>query len=230
MDAGHAARESDFFSGDLLMTTLAPSRAPSAHTVIEMPEALFRSAHAALVFALNYSMHQYDRPLISRVAGGPAKQNGRGLSGLDGAGQAGMIRAELARLPLLHQAVLVASFAPQQVPCGCSANCCRGWKTNAEWATAISELTTFAASAALSGCLSNARLRSALLQRLLGAKVTLVNLAECHGVDEKTAAAHSAKIKRWLFGGGEGLPGEHQQALRAFSARMSKSGLIQDER
>jgi hypothetical protein len=194
--------------------------------VKEKPEALFRSAHAALAFALNYSMQQYDRPLMNRVAAGPAKEEGKGLSGLDGAAQAGMIRAELARLAPLHQAVLVANIAPQQVPCECRAACCGGWKTNPEWSDAISELTTVAAAAALAGCVSNGRLRSALIQRLLGAKATLADLAARHDVDEKTAGAHSAKLKRWLFGSGGGVPGLHQQASHAFSDRLEASGLI----
>lgn len=191
--------------------------------------ALFRSAHAALVFALHYSMQQYDRPLMNRVAAGPAKDDGKGLSGLDGAGQAGMIRAELARLAPLHQAVLVANIAPQQVVCECRAACCGGWKTNPEWSDAISELTTVAAAAALAGCVSNGRLRSALIQRLLGAKATLADLAARHDVDEKTAGAHSAKLKRWLFGGGGGAPGLHQQASRILSDRLQASGLIDAE-
>lgn len=187
---------------------------------------LFRSAHAALVFALNYSMQQYDRPLINRVAAGPAKEEGKGLSGVDGAAQAGMIRAELARLAPLHQAMLVASIAPQQVPCGCRAGCCGGWKTNPEWSDAMSELTTVAAAAALPGCVSNGRLRSALIQRLLGAKATLADLAARHDVDEKTAGAHSAKLKRWLFGGGGGVHGLHHQASRALSERLQACGLV----
>lgn len=227
MDAGNAARESDLFPGNLLMTTFTLSRVPSAPAVKEKPEALFRSAHAALVYALNYSMQQYDRPLMNKAMSGKPEGEGKGLSGVDGAGQAGMIRAELARLAPLHQAVLVASIAPQQVPCECRAACCGGWKTNPEWSDAVSELTTVAAAAALAGCVSNGRLRSGLIQRLLGAKATLADLAARHDVDEKTAGAHSAKLKRWLFGGGGGAPGLHQQASRILSDRLQASALIE---
>ncbi len=226
MDAGNVARESDLFPGDYLMTTYTLSRVPMAPAVKEKPEALFRSAHAALVYALNYSMQQYDRPLMNKAMSGKPEGEGKGLSGVDGAGQAGMIRAELARLAPLHQAVLVASIAPQQVPCECRAACCGGWKTNPEWSDAVSELTTVAAAAALAGCVSNGRLRSGLIQRLLGAKATLADLAARHDVDEKTAGAHSAKLKRWLFGGGGGAAGLHQQASRILSDRLQASGMI----
>ncbi|MNT28461.1 hypothetical protein D3C72_1641490 [compost metagenome] len=90
----------------------------------------------------------------------------------------------------------------------------------------MSEVTTAAAAGALSGCVSNGRLRSALIQRLLGAKATLADLAARHDVDEKTAGAHSAKLKRWLFGGGGGTPGLHQLASRALADRLEASGLV----
>jgi hypothetical protein len=52
---------------------------------------LFRTPQAALVFAFNYSMQQQGRPLADRLAS-PAARTGKGLSGVDGAAQAGMIR------------------------------------------------------------------------------------------------------------------------------------------
>lgn len=52
---------------------------------------LFRTPQAALVFAFNYSMQQQGRPLADRMAS-PAARTGKGLSGVDGAAQAGMIR------------------------------------------------------------------------------------------------------------------------------------------
>ena len=140
-----------------------------------------------------------------------------------------MIRAELARLVPLHRAVLVACIAPQQVPCECRAACCGGLKINAEWSDVIGELTTVAAAAALAGCMSNGRLRSALIQRLLGAKATLSDLAARHDVDEKTAGAHSAKLKRWLFGGADSAQGLHQQASRALAEKLRACGLVAAE-
>lgn len=226
MDAGNATRESDLFPGDYLMKTMTLSRLPSAPTVAAKAVPLFSSAHAALIFALHYSMQQYNRPLMNRIASGEltagmSAGGGPGLSGLDGAGQAGMIRAELARLSPIEQAVLVAHAAPSQIPCACGIACCSGFKTNPEWQDAMSTLTTAAASGALSGCVSNGRLRSALIQRLFGAKVTLTELAERFEVDDKTASAHHAKLKRWLFGGADQKAGGlHHQAYRSLSDRL----------
>lgn len=207
------------------MTTISISRLPTVPAVEPKAEPLFKSAHAALVFALNYSMQQYDRPHMNRNAGGPAARPGKGLSGLDGAGQAGMVRVELSQLPPIQQAVLVASIAPRQLPCDCNVSCCSGWKINQEWANAMSDLTAAAAAGALSGCLSNARLRSMLIQRLFGAKVTLSKLAEDHEVDERTVSAHHAKLKRWLFGG-VGEVGLHQRAGHALTQRLKACGWL----
>ncbi|MDH2052866.1 hypothetical protein [Achromobacter marplatensis] len=212
------------------MTTMTISRLPSVPTVVAKAVPLFSSAHAALTFALSYSMQQYDRPFMNKVASGEltagmAPDSGKGLSGLDGAGQAGMIRAELARLKPIEQAVLVAHAAPSQIPCACGVACCSGWKTNPEWQDAMSVLTAAAASGALPGCVSNGRLRSSLIQRLFGAKLTLAELAERYDVDDKTASAHHAKLKRWLFGsagrkGKDEAEGLHQQAYRALGDRL----------
>lgn len=214
------------------MTTMTLSRLPSVSAVETKAVPLFASAHAALTFALNYSMQQYDRPLINKVASGALATGatlggGKGLSGLDGAGQAGMIRAELARLSPIDQAVLVAHAAPAQIPCNCGIACCSGWRVNPEWQDAMSVLTSAAASGALSGCVSNGRLRSALIQRLFGAKVTLTELAERFEVDDKTASAHQAKLKRWLFGGVGGRPGLWTQANLALSVRFQGCGWIE---
>lgn len=85
-----------------------------------MNDALFRSAHQALSFAFTYSETQHGtaaaaerqialaaRERYERVAG-----SGRGLKGLDGAAQAGMIRSMVERnTPPAFQAVVIARFA-----------------------------------------------------------------------------------------------------------------------
>ncbi|OFQ51978.1 hypothetical protein [Achromobacter xylosoxidans] len=218
------------------MTTMTISRLPTVPAVAPKAEPLFKSAHDALVFALNYSMQQYDRPLMNRIASGEltagmAVAGGKRLSGIDGAGQAGMIRAELSQIKPLQQAALIVSAAPAQIPCECRVSCCSGWKVNPEWQDAMSVLSTAAAAGALSGCVSNGRLRSALIQRHFGAQVSLLKLAERHEVSERTAEAHSARLKRWLFGvpAKDDEPaqlGVFQLAHRQFTERLRGGGLI----
>lgn len=191
----------------------------------QVQEPLFRSAHEALTFALNYSMQQYDRPLMNRAMSAKSSGGGegKGLSGLDGAGQAGMIRAELEKLVPLHQAVLVASVAPAQLPCECRVSCCSGWKVNPEWQEAMSALSIAAASGALSGCLSNGRLRSDLIQKLFGADVSLTALVARYDVDKNTVGAHHLKLRRWLFSD----RGLHRLAYQALTDRLAQCRLIE---
>ena len=86
---------------------------------------LFRSTQDALLFAFRHAGQAYDRPLMLRMADA-SRGSGAGLAGLDGAAQAGMIRAEVAALGRLHEAVLVARFADRAIPCQCKAACCSG--------------------------------------------------------------------------------------------------------
>lgn len=159
---------------------------------------LFRTPQAALVFAFNYSMQQQGRPLADRLAS-PAPRTGKGLSGNDGAGQAGMIRAELKELTELELAILIARFAPRSTPCTCKNPCCSGYRVNQEWSDAIRVLEQ-AALTQLSGHVSNYRLRRRLVEKAVGVKVELKEIAKESGVSEKTVAAHWKIIKEWTGG------------------------------
>ncbi len=87
---------------------------------------LFRTPQDALTFAFNYSMQQQDRPLMDRLAA-PAARTGKGLSGMDGAGQAGMICRVIGSLDNRYEeAALIARFAPRTIVCNCKSPCCAG--------------------------------------------------------------------------------------------------------
>ena len=166
-----------------------------------MSDQPFNSAHSAMLFAFNFSHQAYEPPLMNRLAWGPISGISKGLSGTDGSAQAGMILSRLSRLTVHQQNVIIAKFAPRTWPCSCRAPCCSGSKRNDMWEQAISYLAQVAAAEALSGCISNNRLRVGIVKRIFGDKtLTLEQLAEKTGVSEKTAKNHSAAIKRWLLG------------------------------
>lgn len=90
--------------------------------VLERVEAspLFRSAHQALLFAYTFSPNQHGEAAAAERSIAmfgrsryeiPPRVVSRGLSGLDGAGQAGMIKAQVETLPLHLQRVIEARFA-----------------------------------------------------------------------------------------------------------------------
>lgn len=194
-------------------------------------EPLFQSAHAALVFAFNFNMQQYDRPLINKLAGGSLPGGGRGLSGIDGAAQAGMIRAELERLNPVRKAMVVASVAPREIYAGRSMSPGKEMRPNPEWKEAVMIVSWDMAAAALSGCISHRALRAGIVARCFGVKVSLVELAERCGVAQNTATNHYQRIRNYLHGtrgGASAAPviGEVRRALDEIEARLIAAGMV----
>jgi hypothetical protein len=190
---------------------------------------LFKSAHNALTFAYRFSSEQYNRPMMNKLADKTAR-TGKGLAGLAGAGQAGMIRREVKELGALHEAIVIASFAPPSTPCACKAPCCSGEKANKEWSEAI-YLITMAAMERLSGKLSHYQLRRGIVERQFGVKRTLSDLAEQCRVNRDTASEHNAILTAWLTGdkkqtGPNTRIGEIARAIAAAGDRLSQAGMI----
>lgn len=178
---------------------------------------LFSSAHAALVFSFNFSMDLYDRPLMNKMADG-ARPEGKGLSGLDGAAQAGFVRAELQLLGAIPSALLTARVAPHGSPCECRRPCCSGRTINRDWAEAIKTLTQHAL-VPLSGCVSHYRLRAAIVQKFFGASVSLADIAEVCGVNRDTASEHNQRVIKML-------KTEESSAWGRFEARLIEVGMV----
>jgi hypothetical protein len=164
----------------------------------ETIEKLFRTPQEALIFAFNYSMQQQDRPLMDRLAS-PAARTGKGLSGNDGAAQAGMIRREMEELSELQRAALIARYAPRSMPCSCRRPCCSGYQINQEWDAAIRVLEQGALTM-LAGRVSQYRMRRKLVEQIFGVKVVLKDLAEQCGVHQNTATEHRKIIRLWICG------------------------------
>ena len=196
-------------------------------------EPLFHSAHSAMVFAFNFSGQSYDRPMMNRLAS-PAVGSGKGLVGLDGAAQAGMIRAEVQTLGKLAEAIIIARIAPRSVPCHCRSACCAGHRPNKEWTDAISVLADYVRTTALAGCTSNGMLRREYVVRYFTRKddrISLEALAEKHDIHRDTASAHAAKVALLLGGaqakkGRPGVPGLESAAMDAIEDRLRDIGMV----
>lgn len=191
-------------------------------------ERLFASPHAALVFAYNFSSEQYDRPAMNKMGDEPAPV-GKGLVGTDGAAQAGFIQKEVATLGPLHEAIVIATYAPRKFSCECHSLCCCGFKRNAEWQEAIGKIA-LAAAEKLSGKLSNYRLRVKIVESAFGMKVKIQDMAEYCRVDRNTAAEHNAIVTQWLKGvpakhGKPAILGEVEKALDAAAQRIIAAGM-----
>lgn len=108
-------------------------------------EPLFNSTHAALTFAFTYAAQQSPKtPLTYMFQSNPGEDDiprgiiqSKGLSGLDAAAQAGMILAEVCRLPDDQHNIIVARYYRAQHECrGCGQHAPRD-----EWRAAIDALS-----------------------------------------------------------------------------------------
>ena len=101
---------------------------------------LFNSTHAALTYAFNYAGQQSPKtPLMSLIKnpGDGQLGTGKGLMGLDGAAQAGMILAEVCRLSDEQHNVIVARYGRVMHEC----KCCGQDAPSDEWRAAIDALS-----------------------------------------------------------------------------------------
>ena len=193
---------------------------------------LFSSAHNALTFAFNFSAQQYERPLMNRLADSPTAVVSKGLSGMDGAGQAGLIFCALERLKPLHQFIVFATYAPRELPCSCRYPCCSGKKRNELWEECIRAIEEAAVTGALAGCVTTRTLRRGLVKRAFGDKsMSMAELAEQAEVSVNTATNHYNRIKQWLHGRRAGRdveaqPGEKTVALMAIDALLTENGVV----
>jgi hypothetical protein len=153
-----------------------------------MDDPLFRSANGALMFALNYTHGGLKRPAITAMMVQTPGRKGKGLGGLDGAAQAGMIQCELGGLSTLRAALLVGRYAVPTAPCSCRSVCCRGWRENPDWKDAVDWLTEYVLRAGLTGNISHHRFRRALVSRHFGVKDSFITIAAEARVDRNTAS------------------------------------------
>jgi hypothetical protein len=95
-------------------------------------DGLFSNWRDAVVFGLNYSSAQYGEAALAKAVkrGG----SGKGLFGVDGAAQAGMILAAIERLGDTEASAIVARFAVRTEPCPCCGEDKKiGWSSGVHW-------------------------------------------------------------------------------------------------
>ena len=143
-------------------------------------EPLFDSTYAALAFAYRYSTQQYQPTPMARLMRGTIG-SGKGLHGLDGAAQAGIIRAEVDKLREFERHAIVARFAADE----------------RESLAAKLHLIRPAVASLGTGVHSR-RLVDALVQRYYGKRVHLKDLSEIVGIHPNTMTDRWRCIRRVL--------------------------------
>ncbi|MGF6697633.1 hypothetical protein OKW38_002245 [Paraburkholderia sp. MM5496-R1] len=186
-------------------------------------EPVFKSTEAALRYAYAFSTEQYGRSAMAVMYARPG--NGLGLGGLDGAGQAGMVRAEIDKLTPTQRAVLVVRYAPRELPCSCRRPCCSGHYQNGEWKAAIEDLVQHTAPL-FAGHVSNVRLRAALIRAaILRERPNHTALGKEFGVDRNTVAKHAGIIELAVVGTRREI-GEFDRAYARIDGLLDEAGLV----
>lgn len=165
--------------------------------------ALFKSANAAVKFAINYGLDgQVERSAMSKMSD-PPKGVDCGLSGLDGAGQAGMIRAMIHSTGELQEACIIARAAMRKLPCSCGAPCCSKNRPNWEWYEAINyislemkRLLNLERKDGTRGIKDDAAMRRALVAKCFGERIKIGELAKACEVTDLTVSTHHGKITK----------------------------------
>lgn len=169
------------------MTTMAMTMAMGT---VAAGEPVFETTRHALVFAFRFSTAQYGESTLGKLLRRGCG-SGKNLSGLDGAGQAGMVLATIWRLKPIERAAIVARFSPRAEPCPC----CGADKMREEWSEAVEMLADWCVPAGV----SNIRCRRALVGKHFGLPgVEFAALAAAHQINRKTVAEHYRAMVRRL--------------------------------
>jgi len=123
-------------------------------------EAVFDSMGSALRFAFGFNLQQYGESPLAKMQQRGRLGSGKGLIGMDGAWQAGMVLAQIDRLGPTDRADIIARFAPRFEPCPC----CGGERPIAIWREAIEHL----AACCIPSGVSNFRCRRDLVAKYFG--------------------------------------------------------------
>lgn len=160
-------------------------------------EGIFRSAEEAITFACNYSSQQYAMSPMAKLLQGPSRGSGRGLVGLDGAGQSGMVFAELERIDYWQLVTLITGKLTRSERCDCNRSCCRGWKPNPLFEDAVSQLSDYVA-ITLKPLPPVKEFRVAVIMKYFGEKTDPLETAKNLGIPKKTAERHITAIRSFI--------------------------------
>ncbi|MFZ6655919.1 hypothetical protein [Undibacterium sp. TJN19] len=152
---------------------------------------LFNNTHDALTFAFNYSGQQYALSPMSKLALKGAG-SGKGLISVDGAGQAGMILAEVDRLAPIHRSCIIVRYANKLVEC----KCCGAESPSEAFKTELGSLRELATSQ-ITG-MSVRGMREAIVRAFYDRKISITREAERLGVAKSSAHDNKQLIWSWL--------------------------------
>lgn len=184
---------------------------------------LFENSEQALSFAYNYTGQNC---ITARLSPEPLPTTGKGLGGLDGAAQAGMIKQEVGSAGRLIESLITAKYAPMWLPCGCGHACCSGKVENKEWAEAIPYVVLDVCKNALPEA-DRWTVVWCVKAYYSGSILPTRQIACMASVSEKTIARNFPKIIRYLRGTRE-KEGMDAVAYRTVDRILTTKGVVRE--
>lgn len=181
-------------------------------------EGIFESAEEAITFACNYSSQQYALSPMAKILQRGAYGSGRGLVGLDGAGQSGMVFAEIAGLDYWQMLAVMAGKMVRSERCDCTHSCCRGWKMTDVFREAVHQLADHVARV-LPVVPQVKEFRVAVIMKFYGEKVHPQDVAEKLEIPEDAAERHITSIRKCIRD-------LQKSGLTALSERLDEVGML----
>lgn len=150
---------------------------------------LFANHDDALMFALRFTSQQYPQSELAKLMKTPGIGGGKGMIGLDGAAQAGVIKSRIDALGELQRACIIARYSARVETC----SCCGSDKMLEEYRAAILNLANWA-SQFIGNDNSVQRIRFAIVQEYFERGNSLGKQAEKINVPKRTAYDQKKKI------------------------------------
>lgn len=177
---------------------------------------LFKNTNAALKFAFNYSSQQYALSPVAKMMKTGIVGSGKGLVSLDGAAQAGIIKAEVDRLPPAYRACVIARFSGKHEDCAC----CGGKKMLDEYKEALAGLDKVVLDRGWVTGLTHRKMRHAIIRAFY--EKTVKVKAEAEEIKVPLRTAYDQKAKIWkplkeLDADAQAMIGDGLQALFEFA-------------
>lgn len=182
---------------------------------------MFENTQQALVFAYNYTGQNC---ITARLSPEPLPTTGTGLGGLNGAAQAGMIRAEVSSAGKLIESLITAKYAPMWLPCSCGHACCSGKIENREWAESIPYIVLDVCKNALNGA-DRTTVVWCVKAYYSGVRPSATLIAGYAGVHVSTITRNMKDIKAYLRGT-KSKEGIDALAYRTVDRILTKKGIV----
>jgi hypothetical protein len=151
---------------------------------------LFNTTADAIMFALRFSSQQYaETPMSKLMKRNGGRSSGKGLVGLDGAGQAGLILKKIDTLGALERACIIARYTDRVSQCPC----CKQTTASDGYRAAITMLADWAART-IEHVTDVERMRFAIVQDFYERRRLVGKTAEGIGMPRQTAYDNRARI------------------------------------